>query len=83
MTAKELRNWLAWNVRGVRDHMHLTLRGLADRSSISFSTLARIERKRGMPTLDVIGAWATFCGVPLSVLFRDAERWVAKEVQKS
>ncbi|HEY3539008.1 MAG TPA: XRE family transcriptional regulator [Trinickia sp.] len=65
---------LAQTLRRLRTHAHLTLQQLSERSSISVSTLSKIENGQLSPTYEKIAALATGLGVDVSDLFNQTPK---------
>ena len=67
---------LAETLRRLRTHARLTLQQLGERSSISVSTLSKIENGQLSPTYEKIAALAIGLGVNVSDLFNQAPKLV-------
>ncbi|PMS13933.1 helix-turn-helix domain-containing protein [Trinickia caryophylli] len=65
---------LAQTLRRLRTHAHLTLQQLGERSSISVSTLSKIENGQLSPTYEKIAALAIGLGVEVSELFNQTPK---------
>ncbi|MGD9695451.1 MAG: helix-turn-helix domain-containing protein [Thermoleophilia bacterium] len=68
---QELVEPIARNLRRLRERQNLSISAVADRAAVSKSTLSKLERGIGNPSIDTLWALARVLGVPFASLFED------------
>lgn len=71
VSASDIRQPLARNVRRWRSQRNLSISALARRSAVAKSTLSELERGIGNPGVDTVWAIANALDVPFAALFDD------------
>ena len=74
MTDKLFDRELGERLRVLREHLGLSLGGLADRSGVSKAMIARVERAQSSATAALLGRLCAGLGVRLSSLIEAADR---------
>ena len=62
---------MARNLRRLRERQNLSMSAVADRANISKSTLSKLERGIGNPSIDTLWALTRVLDVPFAALFDD------------
>jgi transcriptional regulator with XRE-family HTH domain len=68
---QELVGPIARNLRRLREEQNLSISAVADRASLSKSTLSKLERGNGNPSIDTLWSLARVLGVPFAALFEE------------
>ena len=64
---------IARNLRRLREQQNLSISAVADRAGLSKSTLSKLERGNGNPSIDTLWGLARVLGVPFATLFEEVE----------
>lgn len=62
---------IARNLRRLREEQNLSISAVADRAGLSKSTLSKLERGIGNPSIDTLWSLARVLGVPFAALFEE------------
>jgi transcriptional regulator with XRE-family HTH domain len=62
---------IARNLRRLREEQNLSISAVADRANLSKSTLSKLERGNGNPSIDTLWSLARVLGVPFAALFEE------------
>ncbi len=62
---------IARNLRRLREQQNLSISAVADRAGLSKSTLSKLERGNGNPSIDTLWGLARVLGVPFATLFEE------------
>jgi XRE family transcriptional regulator, regulator of sulfur utilization len=72
-TVQEVLGSVSRNIKRLRQQRDVSLSALAEAADISKSTLFKLERGEGNPSIDTLWSLARALSVPLAVLFAEAE----------
>ena len=62
---------IARNLKRLREQQNLSISTVADRAGLSKSTLSKLERGNGNPSIDTLWGLARVLGVPFAALFEE------------
>jgi XRE family transcriptional regulator, regulator of sulfur utilization len=65
---------IARNLRRLREQQNLSISAVADRAGLSKSTLSKLERGNGNPSIDTLWGLARVLGVPFATLFEEIDQ---------